>query len=317
MFAVTLLSAAVKRFQSAMISRFTHITRFRMRQIGIRHVSHQVAGRHVCHTNSGLVRGFIPAVGAFSIGWKKKNTESATDPRWVPQQVIAKADALYSQNAISELYSLLLPYRECEDDEVLWRLARATCDKAKQTADKQLKKALTYEAFEFVKRALQLNNNNFSVHKWYAILLDYTGEYEGTKQRITNSYQVKEHFMKAIELNPKDATSVYSLGYWCFLFADMPWYTQKVAAMIFATPPKSTYEEALSYFLDAENIDPDFYSMNLLMIGKTYLRLENSKMALLYLTRARDYMVKTEDDKNAHKEAVELLKSLGVHTDKA
>jgi hypothetical protein len=26
--------------------------------------------------------------------------------------------------------------------------------------------------------------------------------------------------MKAIELNPKDATSIYSLGYWCFLFAD-------------------------------------------------------------------------------------------------
>ena len=33
---VTSLSAAVKRFQTAMISRFAQITRIRMRQIGIR-----------------------------------------------------------------------------------------------------------------------------------------------------------------------------------------------------------------------------------------------------------------------------------------
>ena len=45
-------------------------------------------------------------------------------------------------------------------------------------------------------------------------------------------------------------------------------------------------------------VDPNFYSMNLLMLGKTYLRLKNTKMALLYLTRARDYHVSTEDDKN-------------------
>jgi len=109
----------------------------------------------------------------------------------VPHLVIAKADALYSQNAISELYTLLLPYRESEDDEVLWRLARAACDKAKQTTDKQLKKDLTYEAFEFVKRALELNGDNFAVHKvsncvWVhvcvrvcVLTLTYLGYYNG------------------------------------------------------------------------------------------------------------------------------------------
>ena len=90
---------------------------------------------------------------------------SAADLRQTPQPLIAKADALYSQNAIDELYRLLVNYKDCEDDEVLWRLARAACDKAKQTTDKEQKKALTYEAFEYVKRALQLNDNNFAAHK--------------------------------------------------------------------------------------------------------------------------------------------------------
>ena len=45
------------------------------------------------------------------------------------------------------------------------------------------------------------------------------------------------------------------------------------------------------------SVEPNFYSMNLLMLGKTYKALSNQKMALLYLTRARDYPVRTPDDK--------------------
>ena len=45
----------------------------------------------------------------------------------------------------------------------------------------------------------------------------------------------------------------------CFSVAEVPWYQQKVASAIFATPPTSTYEEALKYFLRAERIEPNFY----------------------------------------------------------
>ncbi|KAJ8302918.1 hypothetical protein KUTeg_019314 [Tegillarca granosa] len=71
-------------------------------------------------------------------------------------------------------------------------------------------------------------------------------------------------------------------------------------------------EKALKYFKQAEDVDPNFYSMNLLMIGKTYVRLQNYRLALLFLSRAKDYPVKTPDDQQAHKEAVELLKSIGI-----
>lgn len=29
----------------------------------------------------------------------------------------------------------------------------------------------------------------------------------------------------------------------CFAFAELPWYQRKVAAVIFSSPPESTYEE--------------------------------------------------------------------------
>lgn len=38
----------------------------------------------------------------------------------------------------------------------------------------------------------------FCFLQWYAIMLDYVGEYEGTKERISKAYHIKEHFLVII-----------------------------------------------------------------------------------------------------------------------
>jgi len=43
--------------------------------------------------------------------------------------------------------------------------------------------------------------------------------------------------------------------------------------------------------------NPGFYSMNLLMTGKTYMRMKQNDQAIDYLTKTRDYPVRKEDDK--------------------
>ena len=45
----------------------------------------------------------------------------------------------------------------------------------------------------------------------------------------------------------------------CYNIASMPWYQRKVASAVFATPPISSFDEALIYFLKAEEVDPNFY----------------------------------------------------------
>lgn len=228
------------------------------------------------------------------------------------EEVLEQADYLYSCAETQKLYELLLQHKNRDDADFLWRLARATRDMAllpDTSAD--TKKRLVYEAHECAKSALEKDETCFAAHKWFAICLSDVGDYEGIKVKLGNSYIIRDHLLRAIELNPKDATSMHILGYWCFAFAELPWYQRKVASVIFAKPPESTYEEALEYFLKAEAVDPNFYSKNLLMLGKTYLRMNDKEKAKLWLTKAQEYPPLTHEDKEVHKEAVETLKSLG------
>uniref|UniRef100_A0A8C6D0I8 Regulator of microtubule dynamics protein 1 n=1 Tax=Moschus moschiferus TaxID=68415 RepID=A0A8C6D0I8_MOSMO len=194
------------------------------------------------------------------------------------EEILEQADYLYESGETEKLYQLLTQYKESEDAELLWRLARASRDVAQLSGtSEEEKKYLVYEALEYAKRALEKNESSFAAHK------------------------------KAIELNPKDATSIHLMGIWCYTFAEMPWYQRRIAKVLFATPPSSTYEEALGYFHRAEQVDPNFYSKNLLLLGKTYLKLHNKKLAAFWLTKAKDYPAHTEEDKQIQTEAAQLL----------
>uniref|UniRef100_UPI0000F21D85 regulator of microtubule dynamics protein 1 n=1 Tax=Danio rerio TaxID=7955 RepID=UPI0000F21D85 len=227
------------------------------------------------------------------------------------EEILEQADYLYSCGETQKLHQLLDKHRDSGDAEFLWRLARVCRDLALLSSAEE-KRRLTYEAFQYATAALQRDEQCYAAHKWFAICLSDVGDYEGIKVKIGNSYIIREHLERAIQLNPRDATSIHILGFWCFAFAELPWYQRKVAAVIFGSPPTATYEEALEFFLRAEEVEPSFYSKNLLMLGKTYMMLRDVQQAALWLTKARDYPAVTEEDRQVHQEAQELLKRLGV-----
>ena len=43
--------------------------------------------------------------------------------------------------------------------------------------------------------------------------------------------------------------SYHLLGHWCYRVAAMSWMERKAASSLFGTPPESTYQETLDYFL--------------------------------------------------------------------
>jgi len=224
---------------------------------------------------------------------------------------IEKADGLYKENKFVELYEYLLTLKDSENPEILWRLVRATRDRACMAdVSKDQKKTMIFEAFEVSKRALQFGENVSPCHKWYGIMLSQTGDYIGTKKKIEDSPAMKKHFEKAIELNPEDPTPHHLVGMWCFSFADLAWYERKIAAVVFGSPPESTYQEALDHFEKAESMSPSFYSKNQYMLGLVNLKLGNKEEAKKWFQKLLEYKVVKEEEKEDVEKATEQLKSL-------
>lgn len=103
--------------------------------------------------------------------------------------------------------------------------------------DSKRKDELIREGFALADEALKINDQDFAIHKWLAILMDAKGELDGIKARVSQLENVKKHMVRAVELNPDDPTSWHLLGNFAFSLADMPWYQRKVVSAIFATPP--------------------------------------------------------------------------------
>ncbi|KAK6624684.1 hypothetical protein RUM44_011543 [Polyplax serrata] len=225
------------------------------------------------------------------------------------QAALIQSDELFLIGKFSESYNALSSFKETDDPEVLWRLSRALYNMSKQKGtSKTDKEAQIKEAYQYIEKALSLNQEHYAIHKWTAILIDAKSALESIKSRINNLPLFKKHLTMAIELNPKDATSIYMLGQYMYNIADMSWLQLTIAKTLFGTPPEASFEEAFYYFSRAEEVEPNFYSANLLMLGKTCLKLKRIEAAQYWLKCATSYPVRTDEDEAVRLEAEALLK---------
>ncbi|VDN50846.1 unnamed protein product [Dracunculus medinensis] len=162
------------------------------------------------------------------------------------------------------------------------------------------KKRFIYEAYDVIKKAIDKSEKDCAnAHKWYGIILNYIGEFEGYRQQILNSYEIRKHFEKALAINDKDPTTWHLLGVWHFACADLSYPLRLIAKTIFGTPPLSTFESALEYFEKAES--PNFYSRNTWYLAEVYERLGRYDEAKAFYLAAFKMPIITIDDIEVHR----------------
>eukprot|EP01119_Soliformovum_irregulare_P001675 TRINITY_DN11417_c0_g1_i1.p1 TRINITY_DN11417_c0_g1~~TRINITY_DN11417_c0_g1_i1.p1 ORF type:complete len:243 (-),score=55.15 TRINITY_DN11417_c0_g1_i1:222-917(-) len=226
---------------------------------------------------------------------------------------IAKVDLLAEQGApAQEAYDVLTPAVTANPDnaELLWRYARAHFDLADtKPDDKTFRQEQLTKGLAFAQKALDKDPNNFATHKWFAIMTSSVGDFQSTKEKIGDAFKIKEHALKANELKPRDPTTLHLLGRWCYGVASIGWMERKVAATLFASPPESSWDEALKYFLEANEVDPTL-RRNLLFIGDTYAQLKNKDKAKEFYLKVLQLEPKTSFDHSINKEADTKLKKL-------
>ena len=228
----------------------------------------------------------------------------------VPARCLIEADKLFDSNQYKSLTDMLRASmaRAPDDAELNWRLARALKKLSDGEKPKSKEKeALVREGLECAKKALAAAAQTCGpAHKWYAILLSGLGEFTGTADSIKNSFVVREHFEMACSLSPTDATARHLLGLWCYEVAKLSWFEQKAAAAFFASPPKSSFEEALTHFERAEQMEPGFYPKNLLLLANTCAKLGRTTEAKAWLEKCLAAKQVTPEDEETVAEARKL-----------
>jgi len=197
-------------------------------------------------------------------------------------------DSGKSQEALDGLEALNKQHPD--NVEILWRLARAVFEIGTQAEGKADFQKSSYErAFSLSEKAVSVNKDHYGGYKWAGISLGYLGDHISTTEKIGNSFKIKNFFDTAAKLSPNDPTILHALGKWCFTIAGIGFIERTAASTLFATPPESSYDEALKYFVSAnDKIEGDVSNLtrwagirfsNLLMLGQTYEALGDKNKA--------------------------------------
>lgn len=192
------------------------------------------------------------------------------------------------------------------DPQITWRLARSYYEMSQETTDTAVRGPLLRTALELVQQSVQDDPNNFASHKWLGILI--SAQYVGTKEKIENAYRIRDEFLKAIELNPHDATSLHAMGNWCWSVMQVGWFERKAAALLFATPPSSTYEECLKYLLASAEEGDTIH--NAMLTGDVYAKQGKNAEAKKWYEKACGMPALTELQKRQQGEASQKLAAL-------
>jgi len=231
--------------------------------------------------------------------------------------LLAQDDVAAQWDAIDDLddakdfkgsFELLQPMEAdyAETNDYLWRMARHHFTESDNTTDIEVKNSEVYKGMEYATKSLELAPNSSWAHGYYGILIGRVGEIEGTKQKIINSYQVKEHTLKAIELDPAYDGWVHVMGRWHFALSDLNWFERTVANLVYEKLPEASFEEAAEFFAKAIELEPEDIR-HYLWLGKSQLELDLDKEARANLNKAIELPAESESDRIMQTEAKELL----------
>jgi len=225
--------------------------------------------------------------------------------------VIESVDNYHEDNNFKKALEVSLDYYTSnkEDVEILWRIARGYFDLADQTTDKKNKKENIDKGLPYAKLALDINPASAKANHWYAVMIGQKGILEGTKQKILNSYEVKEYCLKAIEIDPNYDGSLHVMGRWYYNVADLSWFERTIASAVYTAPPKGSFDEAINYFKRAMNANPKDIR-HYLWLGKSYHAKGEDEKAKEILFKAMDLKVDSEGDYILKNEVKELLSEI-------
>eukprot|EP00040_Diaphanoeca_grandis_P027812 m.159162 g.159162 ORF g.159162 m.159162 type:complete len:387 (-) comp31123_c0_seq1:361-1521(-) len=222
-------------------------------------------------------------------------------------------DELRDSNHKEKAYDVLMQKRDSVQNtnsvELLWRLARASCDKANMDAENNQR--LLETGCEYATKALEHDETCGDAHKWLAIGKGSLGDFMTTKEKIKMGHIYKNEVMLAIKYKPSDPVLYNLLGRWHYNIAGLSWLERNAAKALFGNMPDGSFKEALELLEKCETMMSKPWIGNTLLTAQVHHKMKNDKLARVCCDKAINFPVTTADDQKEHDEAVTFRTLLG------
>mmetsp|Transcript_13709 Transcript_13709/g.26542 ORF Transcript_13709/g.26542 Transcript_13709/m.26542 type:complete len:507 (-) Transcript_13709:308-1828(-) len=202
--------------------------------------------------------------------------------------LVEELDNFDAEHQHNQAWSRVQDYLEkpvqLQSYDVLWRAARsgyyvANIMKVEIGLTDPTRLATLKRALDIIEDLLERFEDRSETHKYYALIAQEWTNHQGNKEKIIGGFTFEKHTLRAIELNDNDPTLHFMYGMFCFEVAKLSWAERMGAKAVFGRePPKTTFEQALSYFQRAHKLrNPDLLS--LFEIARCQDKLKNKDAA--------------------------------------
>lgn len=192
--------------------------------------------------------------------------------------------------------------------DVLWRMSKVCLilsAAAENDKNDGLNKKLSEEALSHSSRAVRLEPNKVKGQKWLCASLGKMTKFVGIKQKIKYGQQFKEHIDIAIKLDPNDYLLHFMLGRFSYELSSLSWLERRIASALFGRVPASSYEDALTAFIQCDRLKPQWKD-NYLWIAKTLIQLKRKPEAKEWINNGLALISVNLLDQMAHRQLIKL-----------
>ena len=225
--------------------------------------------------------------------------------------LIAEGDLFYAKMQANEALKYYLPAEKLDPNNtrLLVHISREYRQLMSDAADQAEKIRLGGVAVDYAKRAAALAPNDPEAQLAVAISYGELQPFEGNRQRFDAVHIIKVALDKVIELDPRNDLAWHVLGRWYKGLADLDPFRRGMAQAAFGALPAATYEEAVTCFEKAIQLNPA-RPIHYIELGTVYAQMGRKDEARRFIAKGLDMPDQEKENAATKREGEQLLAKL-------
>ena len=160
------------------------------------------------------------------------------------------------------------------DVEVLWRLTRAYVELGQLASEKSQKRRFYEAAMQNGQAAIVADSQSCIAFTWLSIAEGTTATVVDFKQKVKLVWQIRDHALRAIRLDPESDIAYHVMARWHAEIASIGGLKRTMANLLYGDLPEASFQESVAYYQRAIALHDQIHHR--LELAKVYLRMDDN-----------------------------------------